>query len=127
MYDKFTYEYELTNLIWVLGYSGEVKDGWYPGDEYCDIIGSDTYDNTTNVRAWNRLLTVTENKPLAFHECGNVPSVEKFEEDGAIWAWFMIWHTDHIMGNDPENLTAVYNSDKVITLDELPDFNASEE
>jgi len=127
MYDKFTYEYELTNLIWVLGYSGEVKDGWYPGDEYCDIIGSDTYDNTTNVRAWNRLLTVTDNKPLAFHECGNVPSVEEFEEDGAIWAWFMIWHTDHIKGNDPENLTAVYNSDKVITLDELPDFNASEE
>lgn len=27
MYDKFTKEYELNNLIWVLGYSGEVKDG----------------------------------------------------------------------------------------------------
>ena len=34
----------------------------------------------------------------------------------------MVWHTDHIMNNDPDNLTAVYNHEKVITLDELPDF-----
>lgn len=121
MYDKFTNEYGLTNLIWVLGYSGDVKDGWYPGDEYVDVIGSDTYDNSTNKKAWGRLEKLTEaEKPMAFHECGNVPSVEKFEEDGDLWAWFMIWHTDHIVGNDKENLTAVYNSDKVITLDELP-------
>ncbi len=121
MHDKFTREYGLNNLIWVLGYSGEVRDKWYPGDEYVDIIGSDTYDNSTNVKAWNKLVKITD-KPRAFHECGNVPSVEEFEADGALWSWFMIWHTDYIMANDPENLKAVYNSDKVITLDELPDF-----
>lgn len=123
MHDKFTNEYGLDNLIWVLGYSGDVRDGWYPGDEYVDIIGSDTYNNTTNKKAWDKLLKIT-NKPMAFHECGNVPSVEQFESDGAMWSWFMIWHTDYIMKNDVENLKAVYNSDKVITLDELPDFNA---
>ena len=123
MHDIFTNEYGLDNLIWVLGYSGDVRDGWYPGDEYVDIIGSDTYNNTTNKKAWGKLLKIT-NKPMAFHECGNVPSVEQFESDGAMWSWFMIWHTDYIMKNDVENLKAVYNSDKVITLDELPDFNA---
>lgn len=121
MYDKFTNEYGLNNLIWVLGYSGEVKNGWYPGDEYVDVIGSDTYDNSTNIKAWNKLLDVAD-KPMAFHECGKVPSVKEFELDGDMWAWFMIWHTDHIMANDKTNLTEVYNSDKVITLDELPDF-----
>ena len=121
MYDKFTREYGLNNLIWVLGYSGEVKSGWYPGDDYVDIIGSDTYDNSTNVKAWKKLLK-TADKLMAFHECGKVPAVEQFEKDGALWSWFMIWHTEYLTGNDPETLNAVYNSEKVITLDELPGF-----
>lgn len=120
MYDRYTNEFGLTNLIWVLGYSGEVKDGWYPGDNYCDIIGSDTYDNSTNKKAWDRLEAMNTGKPMAFHECGNVPSVEQFEKDGDLWSWFMIWHTDFIVKQDMDNLNAVYNSDKVITLDELP-------
>ena len=121
MHDKFTNEYGLNNLIWVLGYSGEVKDGWYPGDEYVDIAGSDTYDNSTNKKAWKKLEKITS-KPLAFHECGNVPAVEKFEKDGDLWSWFMIWHTDYIIKNNADNLKEVYNSEKVITLDELPKF-----
>ena len=125
MHDKFTNEYGLDNLIWVLGYSGEVKDGWYPGDEYVDIAGSDTYDNSTNIRAWKKLINITD-KPLAFHECGNIPSIERFERDGDMWAWFMIWHTDYITKNNKENLKRVYNSDKVITLDELPGFDKDE-
>lgn len=119
MYDKFTNEYELNNLIWVLGYSGETKRGWYPGDEYVDIAGSDTYDNTTNVKNWSRLKKITQ-KPLAFHECGNLPRFEQFEKDGAMWAWFMIWHTDYIIGNNKKVLTEFYNHERVITLDELP-------
>ena len=122
MYDYFTNEKGLNNLIWVLGYSGEVKDGWYPGDEYCDVIGSDTYDNSTNNKAWKKLEALNTGKPIAFHECGNVPSVEKFENDGDLWSWFMIWHTDFIVNNPKDNLKEVYNSDKVITLDELPEL-----
>ncbi len=122
MYDRFTDEFGLNNLIWVLGYSGEVKSGWYPGDEYCDIIGSDTYDGSTNKKAWNRLQTVTSGKLLVFHECGNLPSVDKFVNDGCMWSWFMVWHTDYITGNNQENLKEVYNSEKTITLDELPDM-----
>lgn len=123
MYDRYTNEFDLTNLIWVLGYSGEVKAGWYPGDDYCDIIGSDTYDSSTHKRAWTKLQKVTDSgKPLTFHECGNVPSVDDFVRDDCLWSWFMIWHTDYIMGNNIENLINVYNSDKAITLDELPNL-----
>ncbi len=124
MYDRFTNDFGLTNLIWVLGYSGEVKSGWYVGDDYCDIIGSDTYDNSTNSKAWKRLEKVTDGgKPLTFHECGNLPTIEKFESDGCIWSWFMVWHTDYIIGNNKDNLKDVYKSKLVITLDELPDFD----
>ena len=122
MYDKFTNEYKLNNLIWVLGYSGDVKSGWYPGDEYCDVVGSDTYDNgSTHKKAWNALEKITS-KPLALHECGILPKVSDFENDGDVWSWFMVWHTDYITDNDKDNLSEVYNSSLVITLDELPDF-----
>ena len=123
MYDRFTNEFGLTNLIWVLGYADNVSNGWYVGDDYCDIIGSDTYNNSTHVKAWKKLkeLTTAE-KPIAFHECGNVPPVEDFENDGCIWSWFMVWHTDWIEANDKTNLSEIYNSEKVITLDELPAF-----
>lgn len=120
MYDRYTNEFGLTNLIWVLGYSGEVKSGWYPGDEYCDIIGSDTYDNSTNAKAWKKLTQLNTGKPMAFHECGNVPSVDKFIADEDLWLWFMVWHTDYISNQDKDNLREVYNSESVITLDELP-------
>ena len=121
MYEKFTNEYKLNNLIWVLGYADFVIDGWYPGDEYCDIIGSDTYDNSTHKAGWLRLKELTD-KPMAFHECGNVPTIDEFERDGALWAWFMIWHTDYLTGNSSEALILVYNDDRVITLDKLPDL-----
>lgn len=122
MYDRYTNEFGLTNLIWVLGYCGEVKDGWYPGDEYCDIIGSDTYDNSTHVTAWNKLSAMETGKPITFHECGRVPRIVMFEREGAMWSWFMIWHTDHITNNSLKVLNNVYNDEKAITLDELPDI-----
>ncbi|MCH5324631.1 MAG: hypothetical protein J1E39_05385 [Eubacterium sp.] len=120
MYDRYTNEFGLTNLIWVLGYSGEVKNGWYPGDDYCDIIGSDTYDNSTHKAGYDKLAAMNTGKPMAFHECGNLPRVDRFETDGAVWSWFMVWHTDYIANQNKTNLSMVYNSELVITLDELP-------
>lgn len=120
MYDRFTNEFGLTNLIWVLGYSGEVKDGWYPGNDYCDIIGSDTYDGSTHKAAWDKLEAMNTGKPMAFHECGSLPRDGQFEKDGAMWSWFMVWHTDYIVNQYKKNLYNIYNSETVITLDELP-------
>ena len=55
--------------------------------------------------------------------CNKRPvSVEEFKKEGALWSWFMVWHTDHIMDNDKKNLKEVYNHEDVITLDELPNF-----
>ncbi len=123
MYDRYTNEFGLNNLIWVLGYSGEVKDGWYPGNDYCDIIGSDTYDNSTHAKAWKKLSAMKTGKPMTFHECGRVPLITMFESDGAMWSWFMVWHTDYITANNnPKALKLIYNHDKAITLDELPDI-----
>ena len=126
MHDRFTNEFGLDNLIWVLGYSGDVKDGWYPGDEYCDVVGSDTYDNSTHKKAFERLEKLNTQKPIAFHECGYVPEIENFVNDDCLWSWFMVWHTDFISNYDKTELNEVYNDEKVITLDELPEWGSKE-
>ncbi|MGN0552531.1 MAG: glycosyl hydrolase [Oscillospiraceae bacterium] len=124
MYDRYTNYWELDNLIWVLGYSGNGKnyDKWYPGDEYVDIAGADSYSDGANGKLYKNVSKVVgEEMPIAFHECGRVPTVEQLEKASANWVWFMTWHTEYITDhNDIKTLNEIYNSDYVITLDELP-------
>ena len=125
MYDRYTNYWGLDNLIWSLGYCGDVNSGWYPGDEYVDIIGSDTYVNHTESLApmYSKTAQVA-NKPVCLHENGPIPNPEKMKADGAKWLWFMTWHTSFIDSNEfntPSYLKQVYNSDYLLTLDELPD------
>lgn len=125
MYDRYTNYWGLDNLIWSLGYCGDVNDGWYPGDEYVDIIGADTYVNHTNslVSMYNKTAQVAD-KPVCLHENGPIPDPDKLKADGAKWLWFMTWHTSFIDSSDintAEYLKRIYNSDYMLTLDELPD------
>lgn len=125
MYDRYTNHWGLDNLIWNLGYCGDVNSGWYPGDEYVDIIGADTYVNHTEslVSMYNKTAQVA-NKPVCLHENGPIPDPEKMKSDGAKWLWFMTWHTSFIDSNQfntASYISRIYNSDYMITLDELPD------
>ncbi len=126
MYERYTNYWELDNLIWVLGYSGNGNgyEKWYPGDEYVDIAGADSYNDGANGRLYSQVKKVVgDEMPICFHECGRIPTVEQLEKADAKWVWFMTWHTDHITGsNDLDDLNAIYNDDYVITLDELPDL-----
>lgn len=122
MYDRYTNHWGLNNLIWVLGYSGNGRDyeKWYPGDEYCDIVGADSYSGGAQGKLCSQIEEFVADKPLCFHECGTNPTEEELKEVN--WVYFMTWHTDHIVNqNDPEALNALYNSDYVITKDELPE------
>lgn len=132
MYNHFTNDLGLNNLIWVLGYSHNGKDykgrpaKWYPGDEYCDIVGADSYEvdvNGAEERLHKIVLKITDGeKPLIFHECGLIPTVEQLKETQ--WCSFMTWHTEWLIDtNTKEHLKEIYNSDYVITLDELPNFD----
>ena len=126
MYDRYTKDWGLNNLIWNLGYCGDVNDGWYPGDEYVDIIGADTYVNHTEslVNIYAKTAQVA-GKPVCLHENGPIPDPDKMKADGAGWLWFMTWHTSFIDSNEfntASYLDHVYNSDYLLTLDELPDI-----
>lgn len=127
MYEHFTFDLHLDNLIWVLGYSfiGVENLNYYPGDEYCDIVGGDSYYVAllgAEKRLYDAVYGVVEDrKPIVMHEVGLIPKLEELKQ--VPWAWFMTWHTTYLTDdNTPEALNALYNSDYVITLDELPDL-----
>lgn len=124
MYERYTNKHGLNNLIWVLGYSGEVKDGWYPGDEYVDVAGADTYSEGTQIDLYTKVVNIVGTEiPIAYHENGPLPNPVDMIKDGAKWVWFLTWHTIHIKAqNTPLYLNAVYNHAYVITLEDLPLF-----
>ena len=129
-YRHFTNDLHLDNLIWMLGFScleGNEKE-YYPGNEYCDIVGADSY-MTGLFGAEARLFAgvydiVGNEKPIAFHETGRIPTVTEFRE--VPWAYFMTWHTTYLTKkNSVESLQALYNDPYVITLTDLPDFRSA--
>lgn len=122
MFERYTKYHGLNNLIWVLGYSGEVKEGWYPGDEYVDIIGADNYSEGIQKKSWDKCKKLTlKDIPITYHECGPIPCPEEMFKEDVTWSWFLTWHTIHIREqNTTEYINYIYNHDKVITLDKLP-------
>ena len=114
----FMEERGLHHLLWVLGYADDVRDGWYPGHDFCDIIGSDTYrSETTHAEAYQRLKNLDTDKPMAFHEIGLLPEPERFFEDNAVWSWLMPWHGTYLMeSNTGERLRQVYSDPRMLTL-----------
>ncbi len=136
MYEKFTKEYGLNNLIWV--WNGQDKD-WYPGDEYVDIIGEDIYPGehvytsqiskylnaATNYSAGHKLVYMTEN--------GCVFDPELAKRDGAMWGMWCTWQGEFVVKSmsiitldetytEEEMLKKAYNDEDVITLEDLPDL-----
>ena len=129
MYSRYTDYWGLDNLIWLLGYSGNGGNmaAWYPGDEYVDLIGADSYTPGANGRLYAEVETIApQGMPIVFHECGAIPTEQQMKTADAPWLMFMVWHTDYITdgkSNTPASLKKIYQSDYFITLDELPAWN----
>ena len=139
LYDTITNEYGLHNLIWEWNsYTYETSKAWYPGDDYVDIVAYDKYNATdwsTNTTKPNEsaisgtfysLVEMYEGKKMvAMAENDTIPNVENLTSEKAGWLYFCPWYGEHLMDskfNDPATLTAIYKSDYVITLDELPNL-----
>ena len=132
MHDRYTNHWKLNNLIWVLGYSGEGKDmaDWYPGDDYVDILGVDSYTPGAHGDLYEKCRAIApEGMPLCFHECGTIPTWEQMREEKAPWLWFMVWHTQWLTSdafNTREGLRTIYHGPGFVSLHQLPDFQGEE-
>lgn len=138
LYNRLTNYYGLNNLIWVWnGQSG----AWYPGDAYVDIVSHDIYDGNQNYETQASTLNVAkgysqEAKMVALSENSNIPDPDLMTSENAFWLYFVVWNdSDTAAGvtsssnfwtgeyyNTNAHKVKVYNHERIITLDELPDF-----
>ena len=137
LYDTLTNDYGLNNLIWL--WNGQDAE-WYPGDEYVDIIGMDIYagEQVYTSQVDQFLLNQSYaggNKMVVLSENGTMIDPDLAVRDRAMWGFFCTWSGEFVMESgvrksyseqytDIEMLTKVYNSEIVITRDELPDLHS---
>ncbi|QUL52697.1 beta-mannosidase [Paenibacillus tritici] len=144
LYTELTETYGLHNLIWTYNsYMYSTSPAWYPGDDQVDIVGYDKYNTIYNrydglsgvpnedaiTSTFYQLVDLTGGKKMvAMTENDTVPSVQNLTEEKAGWLYFLPWYGEHLMStafNYPATLTTLYQSNYVITLDELPDLKVN--
>ncbi|SDW74498.1 glycosyl hydrolase [Paenibacillus sp. PDC88] len=144
LYTELTETYDLHNLIWTYNsYVYSTSPAWYPGDHQVDLVGYDKYNTIYNrddglsgvpnedaiTSIFYKLVDLTNGtKMVAMTENDTVPSLQNLVEEKSGWLYFCPWYGEHLMGsafNYPATLTTLYQSDYVITLDELPNLQSN--
>jgi len=127
MYDRYVNYHQLNNLIWVWNTNAprDWKDDqayayelFYPGAKYVDILAADVYKNDFKQSHHDQLLKLGKGKLIALGEVGNLPTPEILEQQPQ-WAWFMCWAHFPWAYNTREQVKSLYNSPRVMTLDEV--------
>lgn len=141
MYDRLVNVHGLNNLIWVWtaqwdkGYEAQMAEA-YPGNEYVDIVGVDSYRNGNESESdyiarvadsFYALSDMTGGKKLvALSECGYMTELGKTLA-ATPWAWFMVWNSDISdnpsvdgFGNTTEWIKTVFESDNVLNREGMP-------
>jgi mannan endo-1,4-beta-mannosidase len=137
MHERLTEYHKLDNLIWL--WNGQDKD-WYPGDDVVDIVGEDIYPGervySSQAAKFLEASRYSEaRKIVALSENGCAPDPALIERDGAWWSFFATWGGEFIMKSDAiiaysekytekEAILKVYESDIILSLDELPDLKS---
>jgi mannan endo-1,4-beta-mannosidase len=132
LYTTLTEKYGVHNAVWEVNlYLNPNSLEWYPGDNYVDIVAYDKYEGSpytwgtsAATTAFLTLVNYTnDTKMVAMTENDIIPDIQKIVNEGAWWLYFCPWYGDFITGsnnNDPALLNKIYNSQYVISLDEVP-------
>lgn len=139
LYTELTEKYGLHNLIWEFNsYTYSTSPEWYPGDDLVDIVAYDKYNTVYNrtdglsgvpnedaiSSIFYNLVELTDGKKLvAMSENDTIPDIDNMTIEEAWWLYFCPWYGDYLMSeqnNYKDTLIKIYQSDYVITLDELP-------
>ena len=126
MFDRYTNVHKLNNLIWV--WNANAPRDWendeayayelyYPGHEYVDVLATDIYKGDYKQSHHDQLLELGNGKLIALGECGQLPTPDVLAQMNQ-FSWFMVWAGFIWRANDEENTRAIYNDERVITLDE---------
>jgi len=130
---RYTFNYMtatkgLRNIIWLVPLCGSPTPAFNPGKEFTDLGGADSYAGDGNYDAlnglFNRTVAAFPDMPIALHECGPIPDPAALQATATKWLMFNVWTDNYPRppSNDVAHLNAVYNSEYVLTRDELPAF-----
>ena len=146
MFDYFTKERKLHNLIWV--YASALRCGtgpkallnveqrrrFYPGSNYVDIAGIDVYPHEklgvgepqtdTYATNFNLMKQLAPGKMIALAECDAIPNPDKLAADGPPWLYCLPW-----WGVGQKHTAAwaqaTYAHEHLVTLDQLPKWKTT--
>lgn len=137
LYTTLTEKYRVHNVIWEVNlYTYANSYQWYPGDDCVDIVAYDKYEGSpytwktsAATTAFLTLVNYTKDtKMVALTENDVIPDIKNITNEGAWWLYFCPWYGEFLTSptyNDPVLLKTIYNSEYVITLDELPNLYSS--
>ncbi len=132
LYTKLTEEYGVHNCIWELNlYELDNSIEWYPGDEYVDMVAYDKYEGSPYKWGFDPATSVflslvnatNDTKMVALAENDVIPDIDGMVNEGAWWSYFCPWYGSFLTDgttNPVDHLDKIYNSEYVITLDEVP-------
>jgi Glycosyl hydrolase family 26 len=124
MFNYFTTTKGLNNIVWLLPFSGSVSMAFYPGKDFVDIGGPDTYGTNqpfTSTFTGARLL-FGNTMPLALHETGVIPQPIGMFPATAPWILFNVWAGFETSANTMATIQSTYSSPFTVTRDEVPNL-----
>ena len=120
-HDRLAKYHGLQNLVWVWDVQDESRDlaDYDPGAAYWDVMALDVYGKSGFTQEkYDDALRVAGKKPVAIGECAVLPKPEVLSGQPR-WVFFMAW-AGRVTENTPEQIKALYDSPRVLTLDKLP-------
>jgi mannan endo-1,4-beta-mannosidase len=141
IFNYFTYVKGLHNLLWVYSPNGGVGDylGYYPGDQYVDIVGLDWYQYNNGpmgkVGGYDELTSL--GKPFAMTEYGPLDTsatavdpqdyalfIQGIKQNMPKTVYWMAWSTPYGISNH-SNIRAALNDPWVVNRDRIPGFSTT--
>jgi beta-mannanase len=135
-FDYLTVTKGLTNIVWLMPFSGSPSVSFYPGKAVVDIGGPDEYSAPANLLTFSAsgnyapaTAALGTTMPIALHETGSALQPESmFPKPTAPWIMWNVWATyeNTTIGgfnyNTVASMTAAYASQYTITRDLVPDL-----
>lgn len=95
IFDRMVNYHKLNNLIWVWSVDRPSKPGmeftnFYPGNKYLDILALDVYGSDFKQDYYDKLVQLSNGKPLTLAEVGNPPTSDILDKQPK-WSYWMIW------------------------------------
>ncbi len=95
LFNRFVHVDHLRNLIWVWNvdrvHNPHMEDAkYFPGINYVDVLALDVYQNDFAQSYYDRLVKLSQGKPLALAEVGNPPSPEILRRQPR-WVYYATW------------------------------------